>query len=284
MPRLVVAIPAYNEESTLPKVLRDIRQVLSEEDNFLILVVDDGSTDNTVEVAGASGADIIVRHERNFGVATAYKSAIQVALSFGADIICTIDGDDQFKSYQIPGLVEPVKMKEADLVIGSRFVGKENNNGVPTLNKIANKLMALFVSLIIGKRVHDTESGFRALSRSAAEELELLGRVSFSHDMILDLSKKGKKIKEVPVKVVYYRTRVSKVITSFLKYGFKSVCLIILKVLTLRFSLSALSKYHPPITIVLEPIAEPTQKPGVSDIVSYPQSEETEAVGCDQSD
>jgi glycosyltransferase involved in cell wall biosynthesis len=253
MPKLIIAIPAYNEELTLPKVLKDIRMNLSKDDDFLILIVDDGSTDGTVDVAKTCGADIIVCHERNLGVACAYKTAICAALAYGAEIICTIDGDGQFRPDEITKIVEPVRTGYADLVIGSRFLKQENNGGIPTLNKIANKLMARLISLIIGKRLHDTESGFRALSRDAANDLELLGRVSFSNDMILDLSKKGRKIEEVPVSVRYYQTRVSRVIKGFLVYGIRSICLIALKVLYLQTSLRKISDYHPPTKLILVP-------------------------------
>lgn len=279
MSRLIVAIPAFNEESTLPKVVKDIRKNLSDEEDLLILVVDDGSTDKTVEVAKASDVDIIVCHQRNLGVASAYKTAICTALSHEADVICTIDGDGQFKSNEIEKLVLPIRKAEADLVIGSRFVSMKDNNGVPTINRIANKLMALLISFIIGRRIHDTESGFRALSRDAAKELELLGRVSFSNDMIIDLSKKGRIIKEVQVEVIYYKTRVSKVITSFLKYGFKSLCLIALKLLSLRLSLKRMSTYHPPTQSIHIPKVEARQNREESEPVTYQSSE-----GCEVTD
>jgi glycosyltransferase involved in cell wall biosynthesis len=278
MSRLIVTIPAYNEETPLPKVLKDIRKSLSKENDLLILVVDDGSTDRTVEVAQTSGADVIVCHERNLGVAHAYKTAICSALSHGADVICTIDGDGQFKPNQIDSLVEPIRRGEADLVIGSRFVSMENNNDVPPINRCANKLMALLISFIIGRRIHDTESGFRALSRDAALELELLGRVSFSNDMILDLSKKGRKIKEVPVTVIYFQTRVSKVITGFLRYGFRSICLIALKVLYLRLPLTKMSDYRPPTKLILVPKFEATQNSEASELVTSQQSEGCEVI------
>jgi glycosyltransferase involved in cell wall biosynthesis len=234
-------------------VIEGIRKTLSNEKDVLILVVDDGSTDKTVTAAENSGADIIVCHDRNLGVAHAYKTAICTALEYGADIICTIDGDGQFQSDQIPSLIDPIRNGNADLVIGSRFVDPKNNNGVPTINKVANKFMALFVSFIIGQRLHDTESGFRAISRDAASKLKLLGMVSFSNDMILDLSFKNQTILEVPVSVKYFDTRVSRVITSFLKYGLKSLCLISLKVLSTKLNFNRISEYKPCISIALSP-------------------------------
>ena len=248
--KLIVAIPAFNEEDVLSSVLKNLRRNLSKERDCQILVVNDGSTDNTKNVAIASGADIVVSHKKNRGVAQAYRTAIRAALEFGADIICTIDGDGQFDCREIPSLIEPIKAGKADLVIGSRFIDSKLSMNIPTMNRVFNKLMAMLVSLIIRKQIHDTESGFRAISKTAAADLNLLGLVSFSNDMILDVSAKKHKIMEVPVTVKYYDERVSRVIKGFVKYGFKSLCLIVLKCLSLKFSVNPFSSNYPSIEVV----------------------------------
>jgi len=248
--KLIVAIPAFNEELVLPSVLKNLKRNLSDEEDSLILVVNDGSTDKTSEVAINSGADIVVNHIQNLGVAQAYRTAIRTALAFGADIICTIDGDGQFDSNQIQDLIEPIKAGRADLVIGSRFIDPKFSKNVPKLNRISNKLMAILISIIIRKRIHDTESGFRAISKNTAADFKLLGKVSFSNDMILDASKRNHKILEVPVTVTYFNERVSRVIKGFIKYGFCSISLILLKLLALRFSLEKLSNYYPKTEVI----------------------------------
>ncbi|MCK4565723.1 MAG: glycosyltransferase family 2 protein [Candidatus Thorarchaeota archaeon] len=250
MSKLIVAIPAFNEETVLPSVLKKLKLNLSDEEDSLILVVNDGSTDKTYEVAIKSGADIVVNHHQNLGVAQAYRTGIRTALAFGADVICTIDGDGQFDSNQIQDLVEPIKTGKADLVIGSRFIDPKIGKNVPKMNRLSNKLMAMLISLIIRRRIHDTETGFRAISRNAAVGLKLLGKVSFSNDMIIDVSKRNHKILEVPVKVKYFNERVSRVIKGFMKYGFCSICLILLKILTLRYSLDMLSNYYPKTEVI----------------------------------
>jgi len=251
--KLIVAIPAYNEELALPQVLKSVKKNLASMKRAFILVVDDGSRDRTAEVAIESGADIVVSHERNMGIAQAYKTAIKTALSFGAHVICTIDADGQFMPSQISNLVVPIIRGEADLVIGSRFIDSDLSKNIPITNKIGNRLIALLVSLLIGRHISDTESGFRALSRRAAEELNLLGIVSFSNDMIIDLSWKKQRIIEVPVKVKYYDTRVSRVIKNFAKYGFKSICLIAMKLLSRRLPCEAQIEYRPKTRILLAP-------------------------------
>ncbi len=282
MAKLIIAIPAFNEELVLPSVLKNLKRNLSDEEDSLILVVNDGSTDKTSEVAISSGADIVVNHIQNLGVAQAYRTAIRTALEFGADIICTIDGDGQFDSNDIQDLIEPIKAGRADLVIGSRFIDSKLGKNVPKMNRVCNKLMAALISVIIHKRIHDAESGFRAISRKAAAGLKLLGKVSFSNDMIIDVSTQNHKIIEVPVTVKYFEERVSRVIKGFVRYGFCSICFILLKILTLRFSLNKLSNYIPKTEVVtisrkaIAKIPKTTEYSSRSLFVRLPQSETAE--------
>ena len=172
------------------------------------------------------------------------------ALSFGADIICTIDGDRQFYPEQLSRLLEPILRGESDVVIGSRFLKRKASIQVPLPNMIGNRLMAGFLSILLGKRLTDVESGFRALTRSAARNLCLMGLGSFSHDMLLDLSFKGYRISEVPVDVCYFKNRNSRVVKSFLRYGMKSLLSIFLKLLSLHFTIVPNSLCIDPLTTV----------------------------------
>ncbi len=234
MCRVIVALPAYNEERTVGHVIRSIRRSVHIGMDHLILVVDDGSTDKTIKAAIDAGVDIVVSHVSNAGVCGAYETACHMSLEYGADIICSIDADGQFNPSEIDRLLEPIAQDEADVVIGSRFLREDGVSCIPTLNMITNCMMARIVSFLMGVRLHDVESGFRAISKEAAESLELTGVGSFSHDMLLDLSSKGFRIKEVPVNVTYYRNRTSRVVKSLLGYGLKSAFSIAVKVLTLK--------------------------------------------------
>ena len=248
--KLAVAIPAYNEELMIAKTLSNIRNSLHKEENLIIIVVDDGSTDNTTEVALKSGADFVICHKKNLGVAQAYRTAIRAGLQSDADVICTIDADQQFDPKEIPRLVRLVREGRADLVLGSRFLHTENDTRVPVFNRVANRALAHVVSMVIGKYLYDTETGFRAISKRAATDLNLLGIVSFSSDMIIDVSKRGLEIAEVPVSVTYYANRVSRVTKSFIKYGFKSLCLIVMKLISYLYPFNFLSSNLPEIEII----------------------------------
>ena len=237
MNELMVAIPAYNEERSIGPCIMGIRENTPKDMTTFIVVIDDGSTDRTAEIAKVAGADIIIQHDSNHGVGMAIRTAVDYAVQVEAGIVCIIDADMQFDSSEITELIEPIKKSEADLVIGSRFLGSKNDGQIPIFNRVGNQLMALFVSLLIGKRIHDAESGYRAVSLNAARDLNIMGIGSFSHDMLLDLSHKGYTIAEVPVSVRYYNGRTSRVIGRFLKYGFKSLCIVFLKKISLHWNM-----------------------------------------------
>ncbi len=250
MKSLVLAIPAYNEERAISRTISLIRRVAAECWDTTIVVVDDGSTDGTVEAALSAGADRVVRLGSNMGVAVAYRTAIEYSMSIGADVLCTIDADMQFNPKEIPSLIEPILRGEADAVVGSRFLDARNSMRVPLSNAIGNRLMAILVSFMVGRRLSDVESGFRALSTDAAKALNLVGIGSFSHDMLIELIHRNLRVREVPVSVRYYDDRVSRVIGGFLRYGFKSLCMILMKKMLLTLNLRP--RYHSPknITVV----------------------------------
>jgi glycosyltransferase involved in cell wall biosynthesis len=235
--KFIVAIPAYNEEKSIGHTISLIRKSIPKALPVSIIIIDDGSNDRTVDVAKTAGADVIIQHSTNYGVGIAYRTALDYAVQIGADIICTIDADMQFDPGEILELVEPIRNGVADLVIGSRFLGPNNNRKIPVFNLIGNNLMARFLSFIIGQRLYDVESGYRAISVKAAKELNLIGIGSFTQDMLLELSNKGYPISEVPISVKYYNGRSSRVIGRFIKYGFRSLCIVILKKISLHWDI-----------------------------------------------
>ena len=195
-PRIIACIPAYNEEKTIAKIV-----ILTQKYADKVIVVDDGSTDMTAEIAQKLGA-IVLKHNKNMGKGAALKTALQKAKQLNPDIIITLDADGQHNPNEIPKLIKPILEGKADIVIGSRFLQKTN---IPTYRKIGLKIIELLHKPII-KGITDTQSGFRAYTQKAAETLaeELTAKgYATETEQIYIAQKHGLKIAEVPIKVNY---------------------------------------------------------------------------------
>jgi glycosyltransferase involved in cell wall biosynthesis len=218
-------IPAYNEEETIAGVLTGIPTAFTGVDQVITLVVDDGSSDNTAAVAKKAGA-ILVSHSQNRGVGCAFTTGLQKALELGADILVNIDADGQFSPDDITMLIDPILKREADFVVGDRFT---NNNGkyqkprhMSRVKFWGNKLMARFISTLIGNDFKDVSCGFRAYSREAMLQLNLAGQFTYTQETFMDLASKGLTIKNVPISVTYFPDRQSRVAGSLVNYAFKT--------------------------------------------------------------
>jgi len=196
--KLIVQIPCYNEEETLPATLADIPREVPGFGEVEILVIDDGSTDRTAEVAREHGVHHVVRHVGNKGLAAAFRAGLDASLRLGADIIVNTDGDNQYFGGDIPRLVEPILRGTADMVIGCRDI-----DSVPDFSrakKLLQKLGSWVVRRISGTRVADTTSGFRAYSREAALRINVVSRFSYTLETIIQAGKTGIAISCVPVR------------------------------------------------------------------------------------
>ena len=225
-PRLIVQIPAYNEEKTIGKVIREIPRKIPGISSVRVLVADDGSTDKTAEEARKAGADFVVKHKYNQGLGKNFKNAIDHSLKNGADIIVNIDADLQFNPKDIPKLVKPILDDEADMVTCSRFLKPEMTKNMPYARVWGNRRFTNLVSRISGQKFTDTQCGFRAYSREAALNLNLRGRFTYTQEVFIDLVEKGMKIKEIPLEVHYFDKRDSIVSGNLRSYGFKSLGII----------------------------------------------------------
>ncbi len=221
--KAVVMIPAYNEEKTIGTVIKGIPHDFA--DQIEVLVINDGSDDNTLKVAKKSGANKVVSHKRNKGLGHAFKTGINNALKMGADVIINIDADGQFDPKNIPKLVKPIVDKEADMVTCTRFT--EKTPKMPKIKQFGNKRFTNLVNRLTGEQFTDTQCGFRAYSREAALRLTLFGGHTYTQEVFLDLVYKGMQIKEIPCKVRGERVGKSRVVSSIPAYSIRSFLLMI---------------------------------------------------------
>ena len=223
--KLVVMIPAYNEEETIGKVIKEIPGVIEGIDETEVLVTNDGSQDNTVEVAKEAGADKIISFKENKGLAPAFKMGLETALTMGADIIVNTDADFQYNQTKIPDLIEPILGGKADIVLGSRFTGWIEH--MPSQKRIGNKIATWVTKIASGYPVTDAQTGFRAFSRDAALHLNVMSDYTYVQETILQAVNNGLVIKEIPVD---FRRREgeSRLISSVFGYARRAVSVIVM--------------------------------------------------------
>jgi glycosyltransferase involved in cell wall biosynthesis len=225
--KLVVQIPALNEEASIEKVLSSIPRQIAAIDEIVLLVVDDGSRDRTAELARANGA-VVVSHPQNRGVGAAFRTGISKSTELDADIVVTIDADGQFNPADIPRLIAPIVSGEADFVTASRFMDPALIPEMPSSKRWGNDFIARWVSSMIRQRFYDVSCGFRAYSRNAFLRLNLLGDFTYTHEVFLTLAFADIMIREVPVKVRGVREHgESRVASNLWRYGTRTASIIL---------------------------------------------------------
>jgi len=213
--KLIVQLPCFNEEHTLPDTVADIPREIPGVDAVEILVVDDGSTDRTAEVARELGVDHVIVNKNNLGLARTFRKGLDACLRFGADIIVNTDGDNQYAGRDIPALIAPIVEGRADLVVGDRQTHK-----VPHFSyfkKLLQRLGSKMVRTLSGVQVPDAVSGFRAISREAAFRLNIISPFSYTIEMLIQAGKKHMAVVSVPVGT-NPKTRESRLFKSIPKF------------------------------------------------------------------
>jgi glycosyltransferase involved in cell wall biosynthesis len=195
--KLIVQIPCYNEEATLRQTVADIPRAIDGVEAVEILIVDDGSSDRTVPLALQIGVDHIVQHKNNKGLARAFRTGIDACLSLGADIIVNTDGDNQYAGRDIAKLIRPILDGEADIVVGDRQTHAIAH--FSALKKRLQNLGSAAVRLLSGTEVPDTVSGFRALSREAAMQINIVSPFSYTIEMLIQAGRKRMAVAAVPI-------------------------------------------------------------------------------------
>jgi glycosyltransferase involved in cell wall biosynthesis len=222
--RLVVQVPCLNEEETLPLVLETIPKQIDGIDDIIVLIIDDGSTDRTIEVAKAYGVTHFVRHARNRGLGRSFHDGVQRALELGADIVVNTDGDNQYPQERISDLVQPILRGEADIVIADRQVHLVDHFSGPKV--LLQKLGSRIVNRAAGTTLPDAASGFRAYSRDSLMLLNTITRFSYCMETIIQAGNKKLAITSVPVRT-NPKTRESRLFKSTYQHVLKSAGAII---------------------------------------------------------
>jgi len=214
---LVVMIPAYNEENSLPAVIREIPRDIPSVDQVEILVVNDGSTDATVDVAKRAGADRIISHKKNMGLGITFKDGLEEALRMGADIIVNTDADGQYNGAEISRLIEPILKEEADVVIGNRQIDELDH--MPWQKRAGNKMATWVTRRATGLPILDAQTGFRAFSREAALRMTLVsGSYTYVQETLIEAANKRLTVEQIPIE---FRRREgpSRLISNIFKYA-----------------------------------------------------------------
>jgi glycosyltransferase involved in cell wall biosynthesis len=198
MKKLIIQIPCYNEESTLGTTLSALPREIPGIDVIEWLIIDDGSTDRTVEVALAHGVNHIVRLPRNRGLAKAFMTGLETCLQAGADIIVNTDADNQYCADDIPALIKPILTGKAEIVVGSRPIDKIEH--FSSVKKYLQKLGSWAVRFASKTEIPDAPSGFRAMSREAAMKINVFDEYTYTLETIIQAGQKGMAITSVPVR------------------------------------------------------------------------------------
>lgn len=195
--RLMIMIPCLNEEETLPLVLESLPKAIDGIDEIQTLLIDDGSTDKTVDVARSYGIDHVYHHTRNKGLSPSFAAGIKHSLALGADIIVLTEGDNQYPSERIPDLVKPILEGRADVVIGDRQT--QTIEHFSPVKKFLQKFGTKVVNVIAGADVPDSISGFRAYSRDAAIQLNPVAEYSWATETTIQASQLRQAIVSLPI-------------------------------------------------------------------------------------
>ncbi|GGL66068.1 glycosyl transferase [Curtobacterium citreum] len=217
--KLFIQIPCLNEEQTLPAVLSTIPESIPGIDEIEVLVIDDGSTDRTVEVARAHGVTHFVRHTSNMGLARSFRDGVDYALLHGADIVVNTDGDNQYPQAQIADLVQPILRSEAEIVIGDRQTRTiEHFSG---FKKAMQRFGSWVASRAAGLDLPDAASGFRAYSKYSLIRLNIVTRFSYCMETIVQAGYKRIAIASIPI-TTNAKTRESRLFSNIWQHMFES--------------------------------------------------------------
>ncbi|WP_421656394.1 glycosyltransferase family 2 protein [Leptothermofonsia sp. ETS-13] len=224
MTKLIIQIPCFNEEATLGLTLAELPRQVAGVDRVEWLIINDGSTDRTVEVARSHGVDHIVSFDHNQGLARAFMAGLEASLKAGADIIVNTDADNQYCAADIPALIEPIVLGRAEIVIGARPIRRIKH--FSPIKKFLQEFGSWVVRMVSNTDIPDAPSGFRALSRNAALQINVFNSYTYTLEMIIQAGQKGMVITSIPIRTNGY-LRPSRLVKSIPAYIRRSILTIL---------------------------------------------------------
>ncbi|NIG98133.1 MAG: glycosyltransferase family 2 protein [Serratia symbiotica] len=221
--KLIIQIPCFNETETLSTTLSDLPRVMAGFDSVEWLIIDDGSQDNTAEIARLCGVDHVVRHTGNQGLAKAFMTGLDACLELGADVIVNTDADNQYNADDIPALVEPILQHQAEMVIGARPISTIEH--FSPIKKLLQKIGSWVVRIASKTDIPDAPSGFRAMTRSTAQRLMVFNDYTYTLETIIQAGQKNITITSIPVRVNedLRPSRLIKSIPSYIKISIVTI-------------------------------------------------------------
>jgi glycosyltransferase involved in cell wall biosynthesis len=229
MKKLIVTIPAYNEEGSIAEVIKSIPRKITGIDKVEVMVLSDGSTDKTVEIAKQTGADYVYQNDRNLGLAKTFAKLMEYAYQAGADYVVNTDADNQYDQTEIKKLVKPLVKGKADMVLGDRQV--ETLQHMPVSKKIGNRIGSTVIRFLSGVSVQDASTGFRAYSREFLAHLHLFSAHTYTHETIIYAANNKYRIREVPITFKSREHGQSRLISGVMPHIQKSMVVIIRSIL-----------------------------------------------------
>lgn len=249
--KLIIQIPCLNESETLPDTLADLPRHVSGYDSVEWLVIDDGSTDDTALVAREHGVDHVVTLGTNRGLAASFMKGLDVSLKLGADTIVNTDADNQYRASFIPDLVRPILEGRAQIVIGARPVSR--TEGFSWLKRLLQRVGSWVVRIASGTDIPDAPSGFRAIHRDAAVQLNVFDRYTYTLETIIQAGRKGIPITWVPIET-NPPTRPSRLMRSMPQYVWRSIFTVVRIFVTYKparfFGILSLMALIPGLTVI----------------------------------
>jgi len=218
-PKIIALIPAYNEQETIADIIRQVKPFVAE-----VLVINDGSTDSTIELAEKAGA-LVIDNIVNRGLGKTIQRGYDEAIKRGADIVVQIDADGQYDPNEIPKLIQQILENKADLVLGTRLENLKYN--MPWVKKLGNKAFTWLLRRLTGADIRDGQTGFRATRKEVFETLEIHGDFTYTQEMIVKASREGWRIANVPINFYQRSAGESRLMSGPLSYAWRAWIIIL---------------------------------------------------------